>query len=156
MEKGTTTKQLTQCVGVIAVLLLAACATLKPPTLQVERLGKERIGLTGATLTVQFSVRNPNPDPILIERIEYELRLNGKSLGRGFVSDPTSLDGFGSARVISRFDLNYLAVPSAIKAILERDRVRARVRGDFYVRQGGGQRAKKLGFDNDADVDFRR
>lgn len=156
LEHNTVAKLIIRVLGVVAVLSLAACATLKPPILQVERLGKERVGITGATLNVQFSVRNPNPDPIVIERIEYELRLNGSLLGRGFVSDPTPVAGFGSARVMSRFDLSFLRVPGAIRAILERDRVRARVRGDFYVRQGADQRPKKLRFDNDADVDFRR
>lgn len=53
------------------VLLLAACATLKPPTLQVEGLKVGKLGVTGVAMDVAFRVRNPNPEPMLVERFEY-------------------------------------------------------------------------------------
>ena len=62
---------------------LAACATVKAPTLQLEKLGSPHLGITGGELEVVFAVRNPNPDDLLIERFEYELELNGRRVGRG-------------------------------------------------------------------------
>lgn len=55
------------------VVVASGCATLQPPRVQVQRLGRPQVGLTGATLEVTFSVRNPNPDPITIERVHYDL-----------------------------------------------------------------------------------
>jgi LEA14-like dessication related protein len=137
-----------------AALGLAACASVKPPTLRVQGLGVGQVGITGANLHVTFAVRNPNPEDLLIERFEYELILNGHRLGRGYVSDPVDLKGFGEERVSSEFNLNFLNVPGTVKAILDRDRARAQARGHFYVREGGG--LKKIGFDSDAEVDLRR
>ncbi|MEZ5421390.1 MAG: LEA type 2 family protein, partial [Vicinamibacterales bacterium] len=118
---------------VVLVVLLAsfatACASLDAPRIQVQRLGRPQMGLTGATLDVTFSVRNPNPDPITIERVRYDLYLNGLRVGDGFITQTVELAGFGEARMSSRFDLNYLRLPGAVKSIMDRDRVEARTRG---------------------------
>jgi len=133
---------------------LGACASMRPPTLRVQGLGVTNVGITGANLRVTFGVRNPNPEDLLIERFEYELVLNGRSLGRGYVADPVSIRGFGEERVTSEFNLNFLKLPGTVKAVLDQDRARAQARGNFYVQQGSG--LKKIGFDSEAEVDLGR
>jgi LEA14-like dessication related protein len=135
-------------------LLILGCATLKAPILQVEGLKMGKVGITGAAMEVAFRVRNPNPDPMLIERFDYELFVNGHRLGRGFQPDAVELPGFKDERVVSRFDINFLSLPGAVKAVLDDDRAAAKVKGHFYVRQGGG--LKKLGFAADAEVDIKK
>jgi len=141
-------------VSLLAGLAFPACASLKPPTLRVQNLGVGSVGVTGASLHVTFGVRNPNPEDLVIERFEYDLVLNGQRLGRGYVSEPVALRGFAEERVSSQFNLNFLSLPGTVKALLEKDRARARVRGDFYVREGDA--LKKLGFDSEAEVDLGR
>jgi LEA14-like dessication related protein len=133
---------------------LAACASIQPPTLRVQGLGVTKVGITGANLKVTFGVRNPNPEDLLIERFDYELVLNGRSLGRGYVADPVSIRGFGEERVASDFNLDFLKVPGTVKAVLEQARARAKAKGHFYVREGDG--LKKIGFDSEAEVDLGR
>ncbi len=133
---------------------LAACASMKPPTLRVQGLGVTKVGITGANLKNNFGVRNPNPEDLLIERFEYELVLNGRSLGRGYVADPVSIRGFGEERVTSDFNLDFLKVPGTVKAVLDQDRAKAKAKGHFYVREGDG--FKKIGFDSEAEVDLGR
>lgn len=139
----------------LAAFTLPACATLKTPTLSVEALKVGKIGITGVTMNVAFKVRNPNADPLLIERFEYELFLNGNRLGRGYQPDALELDGFREERVTSRFDLNFLHVPGAVKDLIDDDRVKARAKGTFFVRETGGG-LKKLKFDADAEVDVHK
>jgi LEA14-like dessication related protein len=139
----------------VAAFAPGACASLKPPTLRVQGLGLTKVGITGANLRVTFGVRNPNPEDLLIERFEYELVLNGRSLGRGYVADPVSVRGFGEERVTSEFNLNFLKLPGTVKAVLEQDRARAQARGHFYIQQQGGG-LKKVGFDSEAEVDLGR
>lgn len=135
-------------------LLLGGCATLKAPILQVEGLKLGKLGVTGAAMEVAFRVRNPNPESMLVERFDYELFVNGHRLGRGFQPDALELPGFKEERVVSRFDLNFLSLPGAVKAVLEDDRAKAKVKGHFYVAQAGG--LKKLGFSSDAEVKINR
>jgi LEA14-like dessication related protein len=146
----------TSTVALLAAAALApgCAATLRPPTLQVERLDVERVRVTGAVMDVLFRVRNVNPDPILIESFEYDLVLNGHRLGRGYYAEPVPIDAFGDERVVSRFDLNFLSLPGTVRAILEHDRARARVDGRFYVRRGRSR--ETLPFSSDAEVDLRR
>lgn len=141
-------------VGLLAVLT-SSCATLEPPRVTVQRLGRPQLGLTGGTLDVTFSVRNPNPEPITIERVQYDLFLNGIRVGDGFITQTVEVAGFGEARMASRFDLNYLRLPGTVKSILDRDRVDARTRGRFYMRRDGG-RLRRVGFSSDASLDFDR
>lgn len=140
---------------VVTSLTAAGCATLQPPRVQVQRLGQPQVGLTGATFDVTFSVRNPNPDSITIERVQYDLFLNGVRVGDGFITQSVEVAGFGEARMTSRFDLNYLRVPGAAKSIMDRDRVDARTRGRFFMRRDGG-RVRRVSFSSNASLDFDR
>ena len=136
--------------GALALLALAATGCMKAPILTVDGLKVGDMGLTGVALDVRFRVRNPNPEPIDVERMEYELFVNGNRLGRGFESKGFSLEGFGEGKIDSRVDVNFLALPGAVKEVLRQDRVEARVKGSFYTSGN-----KRLGFDADTEVSLR-
>jgi LEA14-like dessication related protein len=141
-------------VTTLAALALASCATIKPPTLQVQKLGVAKMGITGVKLNVGFGVRNPNPEDLAVEKMEYELVLNGSHVGRGYVAEPFTLKGFGEARVASTVDVGFLNLPGAVRRVLDDDRVKAKAKGTFYVRQGDGLR--RISFDSEASVDLNR
>src|SRR5215510_3719734 len=137
-------------VAVAVGLVGVACASIQPPRLQVQKLGVDRAGVTGVTLKVGFAVQNPNDKDLQIERLEYELLLNGQSLGHGYSADPLTLRAFGEERIESKFNVNFLKLPGAVKALLDQSRVKARAKGNFHVREGNG--IKKVGFDSEANV----
>src|SRR5512147_2692205 len=84
----------------LAVLALAASACgVKAPILTVDGLKVGDMGITGVALDVRFRVRNPNPEPLNIDRMEYELFVNGNRLGRGFESKGLALEGLGEGKV---------------------------------------------------------
>jgi len=139
----------------LAALAAAGCATIRAPTLQLEGLGVDKVRITGLSLDVGFHVRNPNPEPLRVERFEYELKLNGRRLGRGYYPDSFELAGFGDEKIKSSLDVNFLALPQGVQRILERDEVRAEIKGKFYVQEEGGG-LKGLGFKSDAEVRIRR
>ena len=140
----------------LVAVLAASCASLKAPTLQVDALKVGDMGITGAALDITFRVRNPNPEAIVVERFEYELSLNGSKLGRGYETTSFELEGFGEEKLTSRFDVNILNLPGAVKRVLDRNEGKARVKGHFYVSEGGSAKLRKLGFDADADLTFRK
>lgn len=134
----------------LAALALAGSACgAKAPILAVDGLKVGDMGITGVAVDVRFRVRNPNPDPLNIERLEYELFLNGNRLGRGFESSGLQLAGFGEGKITSRFDVNFLSLPGTVKDLLRDDWVQARVKGHFYT---SGNR--RLGFSSDAKVNL--
>lgn len=135
-----------------SVFLWSACASVKPPSVRVAGIHLDGISLTGARVDVGLHIRNVNPEDLQIERFEYEVKLNGKVLGRGFQSDPLMLQGFKEDQVISRLDVNFLKIPGAVKNALERDRADAEVKGIFYVREGSGLRKIKFGSRGNVDL----
>jgi LEA14-like dessication related protein len=138
--------------GLVLLALAASACGVKAPILAVDGLKVGDMGITGVALDVRFRVRNPNPEPLNIDRMEYELFVNGNRLGRGFDSKGLPLEGFGEGKVQSRVDVNFLALPGAIKDVLHQDRVKARVKGNFYT--SGHYGTKRLGFDTDAEVNL--
>lgn len=144
-------------VPLLALAVAAAgCASLKAPSMQLDHLRVDEVNVTGMTLDVKFKVRNPNPEPLDVRNFEYELKLNGRRLGRGYHPDSFELEGFGQQTVESSFDLSFLSLPSGVRRVLERDRVRAEVKGNFYVRQAGSEGLRRLGFKSDAEVRLDR
>ena len=120
-------------------LALAACASapVQPPTMQVAGLRVGKMGLTGVALDVNFRVRNPNQKAVDIERFEYDLFVNGQRLGKGYQPSRVKIEPFADQQVVSRFDLNLLRLPGAVKAILGEDRVDAHVEGVFFIKGSG-------------------
>jgi LEA14-like dessication related protein len=138
--------------GLALLALVTPACGVKAPILAVDGLKIGDMGITGVALDVLFRVRNPNPEPLTIDRLEYELFVNGNRLGRGFESSGLPLAGFAEGKVRSRFDVNFLSLPGAIKDVLRQDRVKARVKGHFYT--SGPYGNKRLGFDADANVNL--
>ncbi len=118
---------------------VSGCASTRAPTLTVSKDGFEKAGITGARMSENF---------------EYELKLNGHRLGRGYHSDGFHLAGFADRDVSSGFDLNYFSLPGSVRAILDRD-TKAEVKGKFYVRGDNGS-LRGLGFKSQADIRINR
>ena len=95
--------------GLVLLALAASACGVKAPILAVDGLKVGDMGITGVALDVRFRVRNPNPEPLNIDRMEYELFVNGNRLGRGFDSKGLPLEGFGEGKVQSRVDVNFLS-----------------------------------------------
>ena len=153
--EGMTTSSLKRALLAVLATGLASCGSLKTPILQVEGMRFDKVRVTGIGLDIKFRVQNPNPEALVIERFEYELKLNGRRLGRGYHTEPIRLDGFRDERLRSRFGLNFLSVPGAVREVMDDDRADAEIKGNFYVaRESGG--LKKLGFKSKARVDMGR
>jgi len=82
--------------GLVLPALLAAGCGVKAPILALDGLRVGDMGITGVALDVRFRVRNPNPEPLTIERMEYELFVNGNRLD--VVSTPRGCRSRASAR----------------------------------------------------------
>jgi LEA14-like dessication related protein len=141
------------CGGLALVALAPLACGVKAPILALDGVKMANMNVTGASLEVRFHVRNPNPEPLRIERMEYDLFINGDRVGRGYDSKGLPLEGFGEGRVDTRVDVSFLGLPGAVHDVLRQDRVKARVKGHFYT--SGHYGDQRLGFDADAEVKLR-
>jgi LEA14-like dessication related protein len=130
---------------VLAVTISACGPSPQRPTLTATGLKLHKPGVSGLPVDVTFRVQNPNPDPLPVERFDYEVVVNDQAVGRGFVAEPIVLEPFKETEVRSRFNINYFSIPGAVKQILDQDRMDAIIRGTFYVK--GRFRTQKLPYE---------
>ena len=112
------------------------------------------MGLTGVALDVGFRVRNPNPEPLRIERFEYELVRERQPARARLRVQGGRPRGLRRGQGAERFDVSLLSLPGAVKGVLREDRVHARAKGRFYATGSFGH--KELPFDSDAEVQLGR
>jgi LEA14-like dessication related protein len=120
---------------------LGCGSSAERPLLTATGLKFHKPGVSGLPVDVTFRVQNPNPKALDVERFSYEVFVNDQSIGRGFVPEPMVIDGFKERQVVSRFNINYFAIPGAVKQVLDQDQIQAKVKGTFYLkgRLGGRQ-----------------
>lgn len=74
-----------------ASLLLSACSgamgpasnLIQPPKISVQDVAVQNISLMQGTGLVTLNITNPNPFPIPLEGVQYNLRLNGAQVASG-------------------------------------------------------------------------
>jgi LEA14-like dessication related protein len=131
----------------------AACRTPSPPSLAIDGMKIADMGVTGAVLNISLRMRNTDPNPMRIERFEYDLLVDGKKVGHGYHPETIDIAAFTEQKITSRFDLNFLALPGAIKSLFQKDQVPAEIQGTYYVRQMG--RLRGLPMQAKATVNFK-
>ena len=73
------------------------------PTVEVTGVQVLDVSLTGAELGIYFQANNPNPIGLTLATLEYEVFLNGNSLGSGENQRPVALPKRGA----SSFSVTY-------------------------------------------------
>ena len=124
-------------VGVLCVVICGAAMACGPsperPLLTATGLKFHKPGVSGLPVDVTYHLQNPNAEPLSIERFDYEVLVNGHSIGRGFVPDALRIEAFKEQQVVSRFNINYFSIPGAVKQVLDQDKINATIRGTFYL-----------------------
>ena len=85
--------------GLAVLALVTPACGVKAPILALDGVKVGDMGITGVALDVRFRLRNPNPEPLQVDKMEYELFINGNRVGRGFDSKGLLLEGFGEGKV---------------------------------------------------------
>ena len=78
------------------MMLVTSTSCMKAPILAVDGLRVGDMGITGVALDVLFRVRNPNPEPLNIDRFEYQL--SSTAIGWGGASSLQGCSWRASAR----------------------------------------------------------
>src|SRR5262245_43681690 len=86
-----------------AGLLLGACSKPEPPRVTPRSVRVGAVSPTAIGLLLELDVYNPNPFPILAQRVSGTLELgSGVELGRGAVTAQTSIGAKSSSTVNSQ------------------------------------------------------
>ncbi|MCG7985709.1 MAG: LEA type 2 family protein [Candidatus Thiodiazotropha lotti] len=71
----------------------------KLPDIRVKRIDVERMSLQAVDLMLELEVVNPNRFTLLLQRLDYQFKLNGIDVGQGAAAQTLSVDKQGKGRV---------------------------------------------------------
>ncbi len=99
--------------GILLVsVLLSACASLEnsvsAPRVSLRNVHVENIGLKGQTFILAFDVTNPNPFPLPIKSINYDVKLDGRRFASGEAASAFTVAAGGDGEFAISVELNLL------------------------------------------------
>lgn len=86
----------------------------KAPDISLTGIDIKKLSLTGAKVVVGASIDNPNSFGIDINKLAYNLAINGKQWAKSDIEKTISLDGKGSNELSIPLELNFLEMGSSL------------------------------------------
>jgi LEA14-like dessication related protein len=71
----------------------------KLPDIRVNRINVERMNLQAVDLMLELEVANPNRFALMLQRLDYQFKLNGIDVGGGKAAQSMSVDKHGKGRI---------------------------------------------------------
>ena len=103
---------------------------LKVPSLNVEALKLDKLGFTGADLSLNLQFRNPNAFAILLDRFQYKLTVDQKEWTVGETTETVKIDEKDGGLLTIPIHLNFLDIGQSAYGLLKgKDAFDCRLRG---------------------------
>ncbi len=125
-----------------AVFLSSGCMgrALVRPNVTLGSVEVTGLSLTGAHLTLQVDLENPNRFGVTITRLGYTVFLNDRPLATGAVLDPISIPSRATTTVRLPLSTSFRDLKTGLKSLLESDSVAYAIEGDVAIRSFFGSR----------------
>lgn len=112
----------TRCLILLAAAVLASCATPKvtvqEPEIVLTGIQVKDIGLSGQNFLLGFSVSNPNPFPLPVKSIRYDIRLDDHKFAGGETQGDFVVSARGDGKFIIGVELDLLQSVSQLASLL--------------------------------------
>ncbi len=120
---------------VLMASVASACASLRPqpPVVDFRSVALKDVALSGATIDVVLSVKNPNPFGIDIRRLAYSLYADSTLVGIGLPLERLQIPAKDSSVVRLPVSFEYRTLGMVIVQLLTQGEVNYRVKGDVTV-----------------------
>ncbi|MFN0062841.1 MAG: LEA type 2 family protein [Myxococcaceae bacterium] len=129
--------------GLALVLVGAAsCATIQKwargafekPTLSFSNARLSDISLTGATLNLEYLLRNPNPIGLTLDEVTYAVLVEDHPMVSGRPPQGLTLPAKGRAMAVFPATVQFAELGAALSEVLTRETTRYRIQGSIGVR----------------------
>ncbi|MDX1499837.1 MAG: LEA type 2 family protein [Woeseiaceae bacterium] len=119
--QGTT---IVRTAGYLPLLcLLAACAGLEevvaPPGVSLRNVEVTQLALTGQTFLLGFDVTNPNPFPLPVDVVRYDVRLDGLRFASGSTTAAFSVPARSDGEFAIEVELDLLKTTPALLYLIK-------------------------------------
>jgi LEA14-like dessication related protein len=104
----------------VFLLALASCVGLvqslvKPPKVDVDSISLAGMSMKGMDLEIHLKVDNPNPNPVRIDKLKYNLSIGDSSLINGVFDKFIELKANDISTVTIPVKLDYTSAKSAVE-----------------------------------------
>lgn len=134
------TKKVYRCALILLCSLACGCASsgslVRSPTVDLTSVEVSDMSFTNQTFLLGFSVNNPNPFPIPVKAVSYQVRLNNENFAGGETQSDFTVPAGGDENFVISVDLNLLKSGAHLTSIVRsgmRDRIDYEVLGDLAV-----------------------
>ncbi|MET0067298.1 MAG: LEA type 2 family protein [Candidatus Thiodiazotropha sp.] len=103
------------------------------PELSLRSLDVQRITLSGARLLLQLEVDNPNDFSLLLDQLDYRLKLNGYNAGGGLTDQVIRVDKSGKGTLTLPLDLDFAQAGQGLYSALLSQRIRYDLSGSMQA-----------------------
>lgn len=111
----------------------------KIPDISIKSLAVKRLTLNQAEVLLQLGVENPNSFSLMLQQLDYHLKLNGAVIGKGLVSQPVDIRQGGSGVVSIPLSIDFAQAGRELySALLGLSDIRYELNGSI---QASGPRA---------------
>jgi LEA14-like dessication related protein len=86
-------------VGTFSVLLLAACASVEPPSVTLSNIRIEHSTVFEQRFLTTLRIQNPNPFDLNIEGVSFAIEVNGQPFAKGVGKADLVVPAYGSGVV---------------------------------------------------------
>ncbi len=135
-----TTRIRTQGLIAMAAVVLSACASLpaelvQRPDVHLKNVQVVGLGFKSQTFLLSFDVANPNPFPLPVANVGYDLKLDGQRFATGETESDFTIPASGNSEFAISVDLNLLATAPGLLSTV-RDGVRREIPYELEGRFG--------------------
>lgn len=100
----TGSRRLQLLLPLLALLPLAGCSALvqralTSPTVAVSRIDLRALTLKGAELRIDVDLQNPNGFGLVVQSVDYRMRVNGRTFVHGVLAERTEILAHGALRL---------------------------------------------------------
>ena len=92
--------------------------SLKMPSISLSQLKMDKLGFTGADLTLEIKLKNPNALSLLLKDMNYQLNVSGTNWIQGKTSKEMSISDKGESLISIPFSLNFLSMGQSVYNLL--------------------------------------
>ena len=107
--------------GLACTLILAGCAggsLMTRPTVQLQSVDVAQATLSGQSLLLGFSVRNPNPYPLPVRGVRYKVRFNDQNFAGGETAGDFTIPANGEGSFAISVDMDLLGSGAQVASLL--------------------------------------
>lgn len=128
------------CLFLLTMILLSSCATTRPsiqaPAVTLTSVKVDNIAMGAQSFLLGFSVSNPNPFPLPVKSIRYDIQLDNQRFAGGETQGDFVVSARGDGKFVIGVELDLLQTVSQLTSFLAggmRETVEYELQGSLAV-----------------------